>query len=419
MTRVGISLILSSAVVAAAMPAARPLAAQERAARARGETPSYDREVERLRREIRKLQRQRFDARIQRSLRAADSVLRELQPELGRSVGALAALQARVAASAAHAQRSGADDERLRRLATELALLQRRVAHDVARASVREIKPLDARWAEMAQAAPAPRGWLGISYSGTVDEQVHDGMVVAKHRAYPVIESVEPGSPAEAAGLEAGDTIVAYNGKDVCATSISMAKLLEPGARVVVRVRRDGKTRNIPVRITRRPARFGARPLLSTRVEVEPGVAVRVEPDVVVSPPDAAPRAASPRRRPGRVRAPDGGPPVPPTPPAPPVPMSFVFGGGTHAVAGAEVVRMNDDLRDAFGGRRGVLVIAVASGTPAAQAGLRGGDVIVRADKRSVQTPAALQRAVQRADDRTVALEVVRKGKERRVILRW
>ena len=64
--------------------------------------------------------------------------------------------------------------------------------------------------------APAPpvvmhgaSGWVGASLvqSGTGDDASGVAM------GYPVIAAVEPGSPAQAAGLQAGDTVLAY--KDV------------------------------------------------------------------------------------------------------------------------------------------------------------------------------------------------------------
>ena len=72
---------------------------------------------------------------------------------------------------------------------------------------------------------------------------------------------------------------------------------------------------------------------------------------------------------------------------------------------------------------RGVLVLSVASGTPAAQAGLRGGDVVVSVDGRRVDSPSVLRALILRedADDGTheLPLEIVRKKATRTVTLRW
>jgi hypothetical protein len=416
-------LLLAGALSA---PATGPLPAQEPSAgeTAQREEQSLDREIASLRRRMEALQRHAADAELRRSLRSADSVLRNLSPNLGRSLGELGALQARLALDAARGAPS--DNEELGRLAHELAMLQGRLAHDLTQGMMGE--SLARVPARRAVQRTVPRGWLGVSVVGTIKETVRGGDVVTLHRTYPVIQSVEPGSPAQEAGLRSGDTILAYNGRDVCKEQISMAKLLEPGRRVVVRVRRDGRTRNVPLRITERPARYADRALGGDPLEIGPDVHVEVGPPATMfwSPGDtaalgAAELAAPPRPR-VRVRVPV--PPAPPLPPLPPSPpMSLLFGSATTGVAGAEVARMNDDLRDAFGGRQGVLVIAVAAETPAARAGLRGGDVIVAADGQAVTTPAALlrlmRRAEQRAERQSVVLDVVRKKAVRKVTLVW
>ena len=217
--------------------------------------------------------------------------------------------------------------------------------------------------------------------------------------------SVEPGSPAEKSGLEAGDTIVAYNGADVRNRRISLTRLLTPGTRVTVRVRREGGAKDLPVVVARRPYRFSAMAMPA------PDAMVNVEARVTAPDPPSRVRVA---RAP---RAPD----APPMPPAPVIAASppFYLGGGTAAIAGAELVRMNADLRDVLGVERGLLVITVAQGTPAEQAGLRGGDVIVAVSGEPVSSALDLQRTLRQADERAVTLEVVRKKKTRTLVLRW
>jgi S1-C subfamily serine protease len=77
------------------------------------------------------------------------------------------------------------------------------------------------------------------------------------------------------------------------------------------------------------------------------------------------------------------------------------------------------ELKDYFGVDDGLLVLRVVPGTPAERAGLRGGDVILRVDGRDVTTPGALSRAIERSENRTLKLDVVRKRQKRVMVLKW
>ena len=62
--------------------------------------------------------------------------------------------------------------------------------------------------------------------------------------------------------------------------------------------------------------------------------------------------------------------------------------------------------------RKGALVAAVEKGGPAAQAGLKPGDVIVRVDDKPINDDAQLTRAIgQHQPGSILKLEVVREGK--------
>lgn len=93
---------------------------------------------------------------------------------------------------------------------------------------------------------------------------------------------------------------------------------------------------------------------------------------------------------------------------------------GRRAAAGAELAEMNEGLSRYFGNvRNGALVIDVAGDTPAARAGLQPGDVIVRAAGRDVNDPEDVRRALMRAENGRVALEVLRQGRRRELTLEW
>jgi serine protease Do len=106
------------------------------------------------------------------------------------------------------------------------------------------------------------------------------------------------------------------------------------------------------------------------------------------------------------------------------IPALVTGGMGPLALAGAQLVALDDDLRGVLDVSPtvsgGVLVLKVLPDTPAADAGLRAGDVIASAGGRAVATPRALQRAlVEGRDGRTLVLRVDRKGQGREVVLRW
>jgi hypothetical protein len=93
---------------------------------------------------------------------------------------------------------------------------------------------------------------------------------------------------------------------------------------------------------------------------------------------------------------------------------------GRRAAAGAELAEMNDGLSRYFGNlENGALVIDVSPETPAARAGLEAGDVIVRAGGRDVNDPEDVRRALTRAQDGRVSLEVVRQGRRRELSMEW
>ena len=274
------------------------------------------------------------------------------------------------------------------------------------------------------------RGWLGVQASELSEMRLTGEGRVVRYCDYPVVVTVEPGSPASRAGLEAGDTIVAYNGSDLrAAGEIALDRLLVPDDTLRIGLRRSGRPLTLPVVIGRAPA-AGSLQALSTNgpgftyVVINNGVpetmTAPVAPTMAGATPAAAPRV-------GRLRVATRPPDAPMTPGAPsaafvPAPSTlFSFGfGGAGAMAGAQVVAMDDDLAAVVGVRSGVLVVKVIDGTPAGSAGLRSGDVVVTADGVAVTSPAMLQRALLRAgDERAVRLRVSRRGKARDVSLRW
>jgi serine protease Do len=99
--------------------------------------------------------------------------------------------------------------------------------------------------------------------------------------------------------------------------------------------------------------------------------------------------------------------------------MVNLFSRGVNPVAGVQMVSVNEDLSEALGVERGLLVIQVLPGTLGREAGLRSGDVLVQADSQELRTSASLQRVISRSRDRTVTLVVIRDKKRETVTLKW
>jgi hypothetical protein len=298
-----------------------------------------------------------------------------------------------------------------------------------------------------------PQGYMGITFSAEMSADANaSGAEVFRFEENPTVESVEPGSPADRAGVRKGDEIVRIGGQTLVGHEIEFTRLLRPDSRLPVRISRDGDTRDVVLLIKERPRSLdNGCPFLDARVAVafgEPLAPTLLPPGtrgiirVVPRPPNAAtaPTAVA-ERRPGRapragavVQGTPAAAPEPPepsvstftvvtpgAPPAPAEPSVFVVGpGSSHMIiAGATIVRPNADLRETFGVKSGMLVLDVARGTPAYLSGLKGGDIILSAGRFTATSPVVIQRAMQTADDREVQLRIIRKQKPQTLTLRW
>ncbi|HSJ33354.1 MAG TPA: PDZ domain-containing protein [Longimicrobiales bacterium] len=292
------------------------------------------------------------------------------------------------------------------------------------------------------------RGMLGFYSEALPGNGLHQRIVV----------DVVPDSPAGRAGLEKGDTLLRING--LAASPQVMSAPFEPGDTVVLRIRRDGREREITVVATERPtefrymfpdsvdARFSVymdrmRANVDSFTAVMPrirlrelrsdsgtiiimgtdtlhvarrGEMIRIDPDSIV-------RRFELRGVPG-MRSDSAGLHIF----TPGEGRVFSFGGdstfvrgfdvmatnvlmGMRAVAGAELAPLNPSLAEYFGTTDGVLVLNAAERTPAERAGLRGGDVIVSVGSTPVRTIRDLRSAIEAAGRDDVTLRVLRHGR--------
>lgn len=224
-------------------------------------------------------------------------------------------------------------------------------------------------------------GWVGVAIVATGEGDARSGTVTLR---YPVVASVEPGSPAARAGLGAGDTVLAFNGVDA-RNPAGIGRFLTPGARIVFRVRRE-RVRDVTLRVAPRP-RGADDPRVSVTLETRELPALAYAPLAALGPVALA-RPSGPHR-----------------------PLPIVGAQLAHLGAGlAAALRVPDS---------GILVVDVAPGTPAMRAGLESGDVIVRADSVTITSPAGMLRALQLATGRRMELSVLRRGQLQRLMLTW
>jgi membrane-associated protease RseP (regulator of RpoE activity) len=266
---------------------------------------------------------------------------------------------------------------------------------------------------------------------GVMTEAIRTGNEPSRQR---VIRDVVPESPAQRAGLVAGDTIVRING--LAATEQVMGSPFEPGDTVVLRVRRNGAERDVTVVAAPRSGmtyrtliatpdhalpdsvmqqisvimsnvrsnveNLRELPLSIERMAGDSNVIMRFGSDSVrIFRYDNLRDANMPRDsviarfrnvRPGefpmifsdsaRVQFYNsrigslGADTIEFVRPSDIVTSNVFF--GMRSIAGAEVSELNPGLAEYFGVGEGLLVLDAREGTPAARAGIQAGDVIVQ-----------------------------------------
>lgn len=268
-----------------------------------------------------------------------------------------------------------------------------------------------------------PRGYLGVILSSEQNTQIRGGRVITDFVSPSAVLSVTAGSPAAAARIEAGDTIVAL-GRYVLPGAVPMSELMVPGERLPVRLRRSGQERVVTVVVGADPT-AGSSPVIAyydpageraracAGEECTPSIGISGRgftiPGTPVPPmmPDGTPAPARPPASPRTIGIREG--------------MLF-WSSSDYSIAGAMMTSITAELQELTGASAGILVLRVAPGTPASTSGLRGGDVIVRINDDDAEGVRDLQRAVQRVSTRggrSVALVVSRRKVEQPITLQW
>lgn len=180
------------------------------------------------------------------------------------------------------------------------------------------------------------RGYLGVGIQD-IDTDLQQALGL-KDRQGVLISSVSANSPAASAGIERGDVVVEFAGQPVTGAPLFRNRVAAepPGSSQKLVVVRNGQRKQLEVRLGTLPTRD------------EPAVPGTSAPD--------------------------------------------------SSALGVEVMPLTNELRSRLQlpneVRQGVVVAGVQPGSPAAEAGLRQGDVIVEVNRQSVQSPSELKARV-------------------------
>jgi serine protease Do len=199
--------------------------------------------------------------------------------------------------------------------------------------------------AQLREYGRARRGWLGVRIQQVTDE-IAESVGLAGGARGALVAGVNDGGPAAKADIQNGDIILEFNGQEIREMRILPRVVAETriGSQVPVVVWRNGR------RVT----------LTVTVGELPEGIEQA----------SATPGPQDPGGRPAEI-----------------------------AGTGLKLSALTPELRERFSvgaDVKGVLVVEVEPGSPAAERGIRPGDVIVEVQQEPVSTPAEVQERVNR-----------------------
>jgi Do/DeqQ family serine protease len=211
------------------------------------------------------------------------------------------------------------------------------------------------------------RGRIGVSTAPMSDAQARERGLSTAQGAY--VSAVDAGSPAQSAGLRAGDVIISAQNRPVTSPGVLAAiiGIASPGSTIDLTYRREGRDGR-------------------ARVTVESPRALQV----TQADPDSGASPSGGKAGPARSN--------------PPSALNATRG---QTVLGASFrnVQSSDRLAD---GTVGAYIEAVAAGSAAARRGLRAGDVVVAVNRVQITSAADMARQLSAASSQAVQIVVLR-----------
>ena len=262
---------------------------------------------------------------------------------------------------------------------------------------------------------PTPKGWMGMRADGINRKWTSPMGSFVHYLEYPTVVEVDPNSPAAKVGVRFGDTLVAYDGLDLRRTEINLTRLLEPGRRVAVRLRRDGEMNELTITVEKAPASVES----ERRADAVGEMLVPSRAPMMIV--DSIERRLVEGRAIATASARG-------TPPVAARPRSGGVAGGVMAptiagVLGAAMTDVDADFAESIVGMKGkvgILVTSVPSRTLAERMGLKKGDVILRVENSDAPSMAYLRFRLQQMEMNGVErirLTILRGGKTQELAL--
>jgi len=239
--------------------------------------------------------------------------------------------------------------------------------------------------AEIKEKGRVERGWLGIY----IDEN-EEGKVV--------IVDIEKESPAELAKLKEGDVVLEIEGVKVTTTKMLAGEIRKrkPGETITLKIERNEKVVDVKVKL----GEYSEKDVRLELVSKFPRLFVAPKPPI----PPGIPKLPELQKLPKS--------------PEPPEPKIFSWGLEHRKYIGIYLEEINRELSEYFGVKegRGLLVAKITEDSPAEKAGLKVGDVIVKADGIRTERARDLTEVIQdKEKGEKIKLEVLRDKKVRTV----